>query len=73
MFEVRFALMQMLNSDQTAFVAANSFVSDNEEKLKVFQSAFATIARTGNFFSDAEMAVKKASIQWAEVYEPETK
>tara|TARA_R110000782_G_scaffold112730_1_gene202703 strand:- start:815 stop:1012 length:198 start_codon:yes stop_codon:yes gene_type:complete len=65
--------MQMLNSDQTAFVAANGFVSDSEEKLKVFQSAFASTHRTGNIFADAEMAVKKASIQWSEVYEPDVK
>lgn len=68
MFEVRFSLMQMLSNDTTAFNAANSFVADNEEKLKVFQSAFATVNRTGNVFSDAETAVKKASIQWSEVY-----
>lgn len=72
-FEIRNQLMILLEDNKTAYGIANSFVSDNEQKLIVFERQFKRVIKNYQVSIDdaASIATDKSEQLWKEYEKPE--
>lgn len=69
-FEVRNQLMQMVQNDAIAYRIAFEFVTDDMNKLSVFQRAYSE-SQHGTVESRAAAAKDVATKRWETMYPPE--
>jgi hypothetical protein len=70
-FPVRFALMQLVKEDRTAYGIANQFVMDDDQKYTVFERCYEANNSSGKPQEVATVAAAASSILWREVYSVE--